>query len=55
MIKVYYAMTINKSQAQSSNFIGLYLSKPIFYYGQLYVVMSRVTLIKRIRFFMVEH
>ena len=36
-------MTINKSQVQSLKRVGLFLHKPIFYHGQLYVAVSRVT------------
>ena len=36
-------MTINKSQSQSLAHVGLYLPKPIFSHGQLYVTFSRVT------------
>jgi ATP-dependent DNA helicase PIF1 len=36
-------MTINKSQGQSLDYVGLYLPKEAFNYGQLYVAMSRVT------------
>ena len=36
-------MTINKSQGQSFNFVGVNLCIPVFTYGQLYVALLRVT------------
>ena len=35
-------MTINKSQGQSFPNVGLYLPKPVFTHGQLYVALFRV-------------
>jgi ATP-dependent DNA helicase PIF1 len=37
-----FAMTINKSQGQTMERVGIYLPTPCFSHGQLYVAMSRV-------------
>ena len=42
-INLAYAMTINKSQGQTFDRVGLYLDRPCFAHGQLYVRKSRVT------------
>ncbi|WOH01414.1 hypothetical protein DCAR_0520798 [Daucus carota subsp. sativus] len=42
-IQICFAMTINKSQGQSMDVVGLFLPRPVFCHGQLYVAISRVT------------
>ena len=42
-VRVCYAMTINKRQGQTLWRVGLYLKKPVFTHGQLYVAISRAT------------
>lgn len=40
-IRLAFAITINKAQGQSLKRVGIYLRKPVFSHGQLYVALSR--------------
>ena len=40
-VRLAYALTINKSQGQTFNKVGIYLERPCFAHGQLYVAFSR--------------
>ena len=50
-IRVCFAMTINKAQGQTLKNVGLYMPKPCFSHGQLYVALSRVIHPKFLRIF----
>ena len=41
-VRVAFAMTINKSQGQTLQNVGVWLNEPCFAHGQLYVYISRV-------------
>ncbi|KAL3813051.1 hypothetical protein ACJIZ3_014319 [Penstemon smallii] len=40
-IRPCFAMTINKAQGQTLDFVGIYLREPVFSHGQFYVGISR--------------
>ncbi|XP_058754699.1 uncharacterized protein LOC131627853 [Vicia villosa] len=49
-IIVSYVMTINKSQGQSLDWVGLYIPRDVFTHGQIYVALSRVMTKKESKF-----
>jgi len=53
-ISLCFAMTINKSRGQSLSKVGLYLPRPVFTHGKLYVVVSRVTTKKGLKLFILD-
>ena len=49
-----YAMTVHKSQGQTLQRVGLFLSRPVFAHGMLYVALSRVTSRENLYIFVAE-
>ena len=42
-MRLYFIMTINKTQRQSLQKVGIDLRQPVFTHGQFYMAFSRVT------------
>jgi ATP-dependent DNA helicase PIF1 len=50
-VRVAFAITINKSQGQTFNNVGVYLPSPVYSHGQFYVAISWVTSSANIKIF----
>jgi PIF1-like helicase/Helitron helicase-like domain at N-terminus/Helicase len=53
-LRLCFAMTINKSQGQTLHTVGVDLRSPAFSHGQLYVALSRVTDVRRLKVLLPE-
>ena len=49
-VRLSYAMTINKAQGQTFDYVGIDLTEPVFAHGQLYVAVSRVRAFRNLKF-----
>jgi hypothetical protein len=48
-VKLAFALTINKSQGQSLDEVGVDLRRPVFTHGQLYVALSRAISVQGVK------
>ena len=53
-VRLAFALSINKSQGQSVQHVGLYLRFPVFAHGQLYVALSRAMSSRNIKILLPE-
>lgn len=53
-LAVVFAITINKSEDQSLSEVGIFLPRPVFSHGHLYVAISRVTSKKGLKILIVD-
>ena len=48
-VQLSFAMTINKAQGQTFDYVGIYLPQPVFSHGQLYVALSRAKIANSVK------
>jgi ATP-dependent exoDNAse (exonuclease V) alpha subunit len=53
-VQVAFAMSINKVQGQTLQYVGIDLHKPVFAHGQLYIALSRATSLNNVSAFLNE-
>jgi ATP-dependent DNA helicase PIF1 len=53
-VRLAFAMTINKAQGQTLKMVGIFLPKPVFTHGQLYVAMSRIGCPKGVKLLVID-
>nr|XP_027122232.1 uncharacterized protein LOC113739192 [Coffea arabica] len=52
-VRLCFALTINKSQGQTLDYVGIYLREPVFSHGQLYVALSRAKTAAKVKVLLV--
>nr|XP_027093828.1 uncharacterized protein LOC113714241 [Coffea arabica] len=52
-VRLCFALTINKSQGQTLDYVGIYLREPVFSHGQLYVALSRAKTAAKVKILLV--
>ncbi|XP_071905593.1 uncharacterized protein [Coffea arabica] len=52
-VRLCFALTINKSQGQTLDYVGIYLREPVFSHGQLYVALSRARTAAKVKILLV--
>jgi ATP-dependent DNA helicase PIF1 len=53
-VRLAFAMTINKAQGQTLKMVGIFLPKPVFTHGQLYVAMSRIGCLEGVKVLVID-
>jgi ATP-dependent DNA helicase PIF1 len=54
LVRPAFAMTINKAQGQTLKMVGIFLPKPVFTHGQLYVAMSHIGCLEGVKLLVID-